>query len=269
MSSSNEEKENVVDKWTCPGCTFVNKASSLNCEICNTSLEYFEKCERAKHDKIAEISKELEDKSIVGFFYPYPNMKGCNSGASAVSEIIEGSLYLSGSFIATMGDASESDSSKKSSFIVANGIQCLLNCAGNDVSVDSDKYKKEFGMEVHIFNGLNDTSKDSKVLEKLLPETIELITKKIQVKHKVLLHCSAGVSRSATICIAFVMKFFNWTLCQAFTHVRSKRSFVYPNLGFWSSLLQLDYSLHRSHSVPVAALGLHIENLGKIEPMDS
>ncbi|CAI8002484.1 Dual specificity protein phosphatase 1 [Geodia barretti] len=49
---------------------------------------------------------------------------------------------------------------------------------------------------------------------------------------RVLVHCHAGVSRSATVCMAYVMKTLNYDLRSAYDFVKSKRSCVSPNLHF-------------------------------------
>ncbi|PSN30522.1 hypothetical protein C0J52_24114 [Blattella germanica] len=52
----------------------------------------------------------------------------------------------------------------------------------------------------------------------------------------VLVHCYFGVSRSATIVIAYMMKKYELTYEEAFERVKSKRRFVGPNPGFISQL---------------------------------
>jgi dual specificity phosphatase 12 len=49
---------------------------------------------------------------------------------------------------------------------------------------------------------------------------------------KVLVHCFAGVSRSATIIIAYMMQEHGMNYHSAFKFVKSKRPFINPNEGF-------------------------------------
>lgn len=62
----------------------------------------------------------------------------------------------------------------------------------------------------------------------------------------VLVHCHFGVSRSATIVIAYIMQKYKLTFEQAFEHVRQKRKFINPNPGFIRQLKEyekLDYDV--------------------------
>ncbi|CAK91959.1 unnamed protein product (macronuclear) [Paramecium tetraurelia] len=52
----------------------------------------------------------------------------------------------------------------------------------------------------------------------------------------VLVHCAAGVSRSASIVIAYLMRNKGWTYSEAFSHVKSKRFVICPNSGFQRQL---------------------------------
>uniref|UniRef100_K1QNW8 Dual specificity protein phosphatase 4 n=1 Tax=Magallana gigas TaxID=29159 RepID=K1QNW8_MAGGI len=53
---------------------------------------------------------------------------------------------------------------------------------------------------------------------------------------KVLVHCQAGVSRSATICLAYLMYTAKVGLETAFEHIKSRRSVISPNLNFMRQL---------------------------------
>ncbi|CAD8095565.1 unnamed protein product [Paramecium primaurelia] len=59
----------------------------------------------------------------------------------------------------------------------------------------------------------------------------------------VLVHCAAGVSRSASIVIAYLMRNKGWTYSEAFSHVKSKRFVICPNSGFQRQLKQFEKQL--------------------------
>lgn len=53
---------------------------------------------------------------------------------------------------------------------------------------------------------------------------------------KVLVHCHFGVSRSATLVIAYIMQKYGLSFEQAFAYVRQRRKFINPNPGFVEQL---------------------------------
>jgi protein-tyrosine phosphatase len=53
---------------------------------------------------------------------------------------------------------------------------------------------------------------------------------------KVLVHCAAGVSRSASFVIAYIMKSRKIGFDEAYTFVKSKRPIITPNSGFVKQL---------------------------------
>ncbi|NXC43020.1 DUS18 phosphatase, partial [Penelope pileata] len=60
---------------------------------------------------------------------------------------------------------------------------------------------------------------------------------------RTLLHCVAGVSRSATLCLAYLMKHHAMSLASAHAWVRSCRPIIRPNNGFWQQLVEYEYLL--------------------------
>eukprot|EP01116_Phalansterium_solitarium_P001134 TRINITY_DN10915_c0_g1_i1.p1 TRINITY_DN10915_c0_g1~~TRINITY_DN10915_c0_g1_i1.p1 ORF type:complete len:234 (+),score=57.38 TRINITY_DN10915_c0_g1_i1:55-756(+) len=80
-----------------------------------------------------------------------------------------------------------------------------------------------------------------------------------QAPKPVFVHCAAGVSRSATIVIAYLMRKNSWTLLQALDHTRRCRDVVYPNRGFFKALIMYEQELFNGAepSIPLEMLELH------------
>lgn len=62
----------------------------------------------------------------------------------------------------------------------------------------------------------------------------------------VFVHCHAGISRSATVCISYIMKTMQWSLSRAYDFVKQKRPCISPNLHFMGQLLEFEKQLSKS-----------------------
>jgi predicted protein tyrosine phosphatase len=62
-----------------------------------------------------------------------------------------------------------------------------------------------------------------------------------------LVHCYAGISRSATIVISYLMKKYNQPLTFAYEYCKKVRPFISPNNGFMNQLLQYEKVLKENN----------------------
>ena len=63
-----------------------------------------------------------------------------------------------------------------------------------------------------------------------------------------LVHCRAGISRSSTLIMAYLMEKNSWSLNEAFTFTKSKRSCVAPNFGFLGQLQKFEDEITKGNS---------------------
>ncbi|XP_065843288.1 uncharacterized protein [Oscarella lobularis] len=70
---------------------------------------------------------------------------------------------------------------------------------------------------------------------------------------RVFVHCEAGRSRSATICINYLMRTKGWTLKKAFRHVKSKRPIIMPNFRFFFALCEMEKEITGVYSLKLDA----------------
>ncbi|XP_063220767.1 protein phosphatase Slingshot isoform X2 [Bacillus rossius redtenbacheri] len=89
-----------------------------------------------------------------------------------------------------------------------------------------------------MFNYLNIRVYDDEATDLLKhwDDTFKYISQARKQGSKVLVHCKMGVSRSASVVIAYAMKAFSWDLARALAHVRARRSCVKPNSSFVAQL---------------------------------
>ncbi|KAK6022594.1 dual specificity phosphatase, catalytic domain protein, partial [Ostertagia ostertagi] len=66
---------------------------------------------------------------------------------------------------------------------------------------------------------------------------------------KTLVHCMAGVSRSASLVMIYLVKHERMTLRQAYHYVRSARPVIRPNVGFWKQMVDFERRLRGVASV--------------------
>jgi len=82
---------------------------------------------------------------------------------------------------------------------------------------------------------------------------VKFIQKGVLSGEKVLVHCHAGVSRSVTIVVAYLMICRGHTLSSALGSVRAVRPIANPNSGFMATLRSIDKSLARLRAPPRVA----------------
>jgi len=67
-----------------------------------------------------------------------------------------------------------------------------------------------------------------------------------------LIHCAFGVSRSVTICLAYLVKYEGKTLREAYFDLKYRRPIIRPNEGFWKQLISFEIDVKGKASVKMA-----------------
>lgn len=80
-------------------------------------------------------------------------------------------------------------------------------------------------------------------LDVIVKQTNEIIENVNGHNGRILVHCNAGVSRSASVCIAYLMLNRKMNFAAAYSLVKSKRECIRPNDGFLKQLKQMDPTL--------------------------
>lgn len=109
---------------------------------------------------------------------------------------------------------------------------CLINT--------SPSFYKSSGIQFH---GVEALDLSSFKLDRFFEESAEFIDRALASGGKVLVHCKEGISRSATLVLAFLMLKRNLTVQEAVRLVRGRREII-PNHGFLQQLCELNERIH-------------------------
>lgn len=119
-----------------------------------------------------------------------------------------------------------------------NGITHILNIS----TTDDNAYPDITTLFINIPDG-GGLSIDGKSIEEYFPQTYAFIQGAIDAGEKVLIHCHMGISRSATIVIAYLMKTLNMPYINVLAMVKTKRTIVDPCLAFTWKLMEFQKEL--------------------------
>ncbi|XP_077461900.1 dual specificity protein phosphatase 5 [Stigmatopora argus] len=129
-------------------------------------------------------------------------------------------LYLGSAYHATRQD-----------YLTDLHITALLNVSRRDMQPAKDHYNYKW---IPV--------EDSQMadISSHFQEAIEFINHIKQSGGKVLVHCEAGISRSPTICMAYIMRTQQLKMDAAFDIIKERRAVISPNLSFMGQLLQFE-----------------------------
>ena len=100
----------------------------------------------------------------------------------------------------------------------------------HQTTIHSEKGKMLIKIGIH--------DRPTEPLDTILPEIIPILLTALEEKKKILIHCQAGISRSASVAIALLAKWKGVSLSESLRYVQGKRPIVCPNSGFYEMLVQ-------------------------------
>jgi len=123
------------------------------------------------------------------------------------------------------------DSAHNRLFLKTHKISHILNLTG---------IKTQFQDNFIYLNIENLDDSPTQDILSYFPSCISFIDQGIQEGTGVLVHCAAGISRSSSIIVAYLMKKENLFVEEALSSVRNARPIVSPNCGFMKQLKMWD-----------------------------
>ncbi len=115
------------------------------------------------------------------------------------------------------------------------GITCIINAT---LELPTMAYQKQDCLQIAV---------EDHVASKLYVY-FDLVADKIHSVHesdggKAMIYCRAGMSRSASLCIAYFIKHHHMSLEDAFAYVKQRRPIIQPNVGFMRQLRDYEHKL--------------------------
>jgi protein-tyrosine phosphatase len=149
-----------------------------------------------------------------------------------ISCILEEQLYLSGSVGA-----------ENLSQLLELGITHILNITDMIPNYHENQID-ENGKSLFTYMKIAIPDCGTIQLSSFIHDTINFINNAMNSNGKVLVHCFAGKSRSASIIIAYIMQLKRISFNEAFKFVQDRREVIDPNFGFCTQLIEFEKTLN-------------------------
>ena len=126
-------------------------------------------------------------------------------------------------------------------------IGCTHIAAVGAEFMDNKENHAASSLKVKFWNkDITDDEHEGKSMKTCLRDAAAFINKAIQPAKKkkkggvVVVHCAAGISRSATVVLGYLVIYRRMTLRDAFAHLLERRPCCWPNEGFMEALIELE-----------------------------
>lgn len=129
------------------------------------------------------------------------------------------------------------------SFLHINNIKLVVNCAKELTNIKNTSRKIKF-----INIPLYDRVEDNDLMYDFLEKTVDKIRLFHLYGNNVLVHCHMGISRSASVVVAYLIKYYNYNLTDAINFVISKRNIAFnggKNIVFYNTLKKFEKKINR------------------------
>lgn len=201
--------------------------------IDNTFLDPLRKSLEKFYDGLIEFvlyedyKNEHKDIKLVQTIYTqkYPVVESPQkpNGRFEISKIISG-LYLGGE-----------ESAMNKELLKKNNVSVILNITN---------YIPFYHETEFTYHRIPIIDSHNVNIKQYFDDTFKIIDDVIMDNKNILVHCHAGISRSATIVIAYIMKKNKMKINEAYKFVHEKRPCIEPNIGFYAQLMVYEKELN-------------------------
>ncbi|KAJ9573905.1 hypothetical protein L9F63_008704 [Diploptera punctata] len=142
------------------------------------------------------------------------------------------------------------------------GVTCVVNAAAElpDTPLPQDREIAYLKVSVE--------DKSSSDLLLYMDTVADMIEEVRNAGGKTLVHCVAGISRSASLCLAYLIKHERMPLKKAYAHLKTRRPTIKPNTGFFTQLIEFEIRFLGAATVSMVhnqAAGTHIPDVYEAE----
>ena len=127
---------------------------------------------------------------------------------------------------------------KNQDLLRRNGITHVVSLLDTFRNVESHNYL--------IYHRIEITDSPSSDILRHMPDAISFISDALK-KGRILVHCAAGVSRSPSVIIGYIMVKHKFSFEEAKEFVRKKRGCIWPNIGFQHQIASIDLDEYQKY----------------------
>lgn len=145
---------------------------------------------------------------------------------------------------------------RAASWLEEHGIKEIFDCTSDAEAVMAEPLPPR--VTLHHF-ALDDTVRCAEASGHVLVAAALALNQAMKLRNDgikdghILVHCAQGISRSASVVSSFLVLHRNLSVAGALSHLRLRRPYVYPNLGFIHALLSFERVMHdESPVMPMA-----------------
>ncbi len=158
--------------------------------------------------------------SIFNTFFSFMDEEEPTIGGPTNDEYTEAHFIYQNIYLGSLVAANDYEWLKK------NNITHVLGLIGSQYKYDGIKYL--------VVDNLHDYPSEN--ILKYFRDSFTFIDQSLDEGGRVLIHCHAGISRSTTIVIGYLIYKYGMVLEDSFSLVKSIRNIIHPNYGFITQL---------------------------------
>jgi len=99
------------------------------------------------------------------------------------------------------------------------------------------------------------------ITKSYLMEGAKKIQEWVSSGHRIMIHCSAGISRSVSVALTYYIVYEGWSLNLGLTHIKIRRPFINPHINFFPILREIESKRLPLEQQGLAGLPLHLPRL--------